>query len=437
MKRIWPRILLWGSMLGLLGGALGFFFGAAAGLAAVVAVLAVAHVQNLRSINHFRRWLAAPESTEIPDGFGEWSRLYADMYRLRQKEAKAQQGLEDALARFRGATAAMPDGIVLLDQHNRIEWCNRAAEEMLAIGLRRDAGLAIAQLVRQPAFVALINGSAQEGGVVIRTPKEKIPLSVVSVPFNTQGRLLLVRDVSQMERATAILRDFVANVSHELRTPLTVIVGYLELLADGQTPSPDILARQYGLMLGEAKRMSRLVADLLVLSRLEASQGLEGDEVVNVPALLQTLAEEARALSAEKHEVSLNLMCDDGLTGAAEELHSAFGNLVSNAVRYTPPGGKITLHWEHQEGRPVFRVEDNGIGIPREHIPRLTERFYRVDKSRSSATGGTGLGLAIVKHVLLRHQAQLEVTSKPGQGSCFAVRFPASRRVVRASGSED
>lgn len=429
MKALWLRILLWALLLGTISAALAHFVGWTRAWAALAAWLGLMHVQNLRSITHFRRWLTAPETTEIPDGFGEWSRLYADMYRLRQKEARAQQGLEDTLARFRGATAALPDGIVLLDEANRIEWCNLAAERMLAIHEGRDAGLPITQLVRQPGFVALINGSANEGGVVIRAAQDKTPLSILSVPFNTRGRLLLVRDVSQMERASAILRDFVANVSHELRTPLTVIVGYLELLADGPAPSPEMLARQYGLMLGEAKRMSRLVADLLVLSRLEASQGLEGDEVVNVPALLQNLAEEARALSGGQHEVVVQVDSDDCLSGAAEELHSAFGNLVSNAVRYTPPGGRIVLRWSEAGGQPLLAVEDNGIGIPKDHIPRLTERFYRVDRGRSSSTGGTGLGLAIVKHVLLRHQAQLSITSDPGKGSCFAVRFPVSRKV--------
>lgn len=430
MKQLWIRLLLWGGLLALLTTGAAFVVGPVYALLGLIAVLAIAHIQNLRSINHFRRWLKSPESIDIPDGFGEWSRLYADMYRLRQKEARAQQGLADSLSRFRGATAALPDGIVLLDQNNRIEWCNTAAERLLSIGLKRDSGLQITQLVRQPAFVALINGSSGDGDVVIRSSVDRTPLSIISVPFNTMGRLLLVRDVSQMERASAILRDFVANVSHELRTPLTVIVGYLELLESGPPPSPELLARQYGLMLGEAKRMSRLVADLLVLSRLEASQGIDGDEVVSVPALLNTLAEEARALSGNQHEVQVLVESSACLSGAAEELHSAFGNLVSNAVRYTPPGGRIILRWREVGEHAVLSVEDNGIGIPKDHIPRLTERFYRVDRGRSSATGGTGLGLAIVKHVLLRHQAQLSITSDPGKGSCFSVRFPESRKVV-------
>lgn len=430
MKPLWVRLLIWGGMLVCFGLGLNFFAGESIALIGLVVILSLLHVQHLRSILHFRRWLAAPDTTEIPDDFGEWSYLYADLYRLRQREAQAQHGLETALARFRGASAALPDGVILLDAQQRIEWCNATAERYLSVSLQRDAGIQITQLVRQPAFVAMMRGASQDNSVVLRMGSERALLSILSIPFNSHGQMLVIRDVSQMERASAILRDFVANVSHELRTPLTVIVGYLELLSSGPAPSLEMLQRQYGLMLDEAKRMSRLVADLLVLSRLEASQAIDGDEVVNVRALLTTLQEEAAALSAGKHQFELVIASEDKLLGAAEELHSAVGNLVFNAVRYTPAGGKICLHWRVEGETPILEVADNGIGIPKEHIPRLTERFYRVDRGRSSATGGTGLGLAIVKHVLLRHQACLKVTSEPGKGSRFIVHFPPARRVV-------
>ncbi|MGH7461913.1 MAG: phosphate regulon sensor histidine kinase PhoR, partial [Longimicrobiales bacterium] len=239
--------------------------------------------------------------------------------------------------------------------------------------------------------------------------------------------LILGRDVSRWEQLETTRRDFIANVSHELRTPLTVVRGFLETLENLENPDPDMMKRSIRLMSQQTDRMTRLVEDLLRLSRLESAQNLLREEDINMPELLRSLHQEALALSGGRHRIRLRLETDDWLKGNSDEMRSAFGNLVSNAVRYTPEGGEIELALERADAQVVFSVRDTGIGIEPQHINRLTERFYRVDKSRSRETGGTGLGLAIVKHVLMRHQARLDVESWPGKGSLFSVSFPDSR----------
>nr|MCU0868065.1 phosphate regulon sensor histidine kinase PhoR [Burkholderiales bacterium] len=253
-----------------------------------------------------------------------------------------------------------------------------------------------------------------------------------------EGAVLLVcRDVTDVRRLETVRRDFVANVSHELRTPLTVLMGFLETLADMTRPDPEMTQRSLQLMTQQTVRMSRLVEDLLTLSRLESTHAPFKEEAVPVPELVHHLHQDALALSNGRHTFHVVIATHDALHGSTDELRSALGNLVSNAIRYTPSGGSITLEWALRDGQPAFSVTDTGIGIEPQHIDRLTERFYRVDRSRSRETGGTGLGLAIVKHVLSRHQAHLEVESEPGRGSTFRAVFPAQRRLAAAPLAHD
>jgi two-component system phosphate regulon sensor histidine kinase PhoR len=318
--------------------------------------------------------------------------------------------------------------VVLLDGTNRIEWCNFTAEAQLQLDGRADLGQNIANLVREPEFIDYLDKS-QEDAVRI-APRPGVALSLQLIPFGQSQKLLLIRDVTHTERVDAMRRDFVANVSHELRTPLTVLVGFLETLHNLKL-DPQRQRDYLGMMQEQASRMQRIIEDLLTLSALDSAPPAGADKRVGVRALVERLRADAEALSNGRHTIRTHIETPNDLLGVETELASAFGNLVSNAIRYTPPGGSVTLAWREGTEGARFIVEDTGIGIEAEHIPRLTERFYRVDRSRSRETGGTGLGLAIAKHALARHDAVLEIQSEPGKGSRFTARFPVRRLASR------
>jgi len=295
----------------------------------------------------------------------------------------------------------------------------------------RDLGQFILYLLRQARFAEWLTSEDYSRTLAIECPvaREKT-LSLQMVPLSRGQKMLLARDITEIARVEAMRRDFVANVSHELRTPITVIVGFLEAFDDMPDPDPAEFRKHIPLMREQSDRIRRLVDDLLTLARLESEPDTK-DETVDVPALARRLAYEAESLSQGRHRVVLSLESQARLIGNSQELYSALANLVSNAVRYTPTGGHIGITWGPGEnGGRVFKVTDTGEGIEPQHIPRLTERFYRIDKGRSSATGGTGLGLAIVKHVLVRHQGRLTIQSEIGRGSVFSAVLPASRCVV-------
>jgi two-component system phosphate regulon sensor histidine kinase PhoR len=403
-------------------------FGAVPALIALNLGLLVWLLRLLRNLFQFRRWLRNPSVDTEPSGWGLWEGAYAALFRMVRSQRQSESSLSIALARFRQAGAAMPDGMVILDEDDRIHWCNPQAEAHFGIDLSRDAGQQITYLVRHPQFGAYLATHDYSEPLLIKLPRNmQATLAVQSVPYGDKQKLIMSRDVTHAERVETMRRDFVANVSHELRSPLTVLCGFLETLVDARTLDPQVVRRVLRLMQDQADRMHRLVQDLLTLSRIESAQNPVGDDLVDVPELVRALQREAVALSSGKHQVQAEIESGDWIRGSEAELHSAFGNLVTNAVRYTPHGGQIRLRWLRQDGEPRFVVEDNGIGIEAQHIPRLTERFYRVDRGRSRETGGTGLGLAIVKHVMSRHQGQLEIKSEPGRGSRFSAVFPAQR----------
>jgi two-component system phosphate regulon sensor histidine kinase PhoR len=322
--------------------------------------------------------------------------------------------------------------VVILDEAGHVEWCNRQAESHFGLDSTRDFGQQITYLARQPEFVRyLALGEFSETLILRETRKEDLVLCIKVVPYGSNNKLLISRDVTHLERIETMRRDFVANVSHELRTPLTVVNGFVETLQDMPKLDNEMSRRALQLMGEQTSRMEGLVNDLLTLSRLENSLNIMEEEQVDVPALLQSVYQEGQSLSAGKHVFHLELDSAAKLQGNNAELRSAFGNLISNAVRYTPQGGEIVVGWHAlADGQTVFSVRDNGIGIAPEHIPRLTERFYRVDSSRSRETGGTGLGLAIVKHIVSRHQARLDVVSAEEKGSTFSIVFPAKRQLA-------
>jgi two-component system phosphate regulon sensor histidine kinase PhoR len=406
----------------------GFVAGAAWGWALCAGGLAFFLVYHVRHLARLAGWLADPAPGQVPEGTGSWDSVLSALHRYERDAARRQHELGEALTQFRRAAQAMPDGVVLLDARHGIEWCNDNAARMLGLNAREDVGRPIANLVREPVFVDYLGAPAGGEARPVRiSGASGLVLSVQLIPYGDAQTLLLARDVTQAERVETMRRDFVANVSHELRTPLTVLVGFLETVRELKLDAQRV--RDYLAMMREqASRMHRIIEDLLALSQLESAPA-PAAERLRVAPLLERLHSDASALSAGRHSVTLQGTPRVDLVGSETELASAFGNLVSNAIRYTPDGGKVTLAWRDGPDGASFTVEDTGLGIAAEHIPRLTERFYRVDRGRSRETGGTGLGLAIVKHALARHQAVLQVESSPGTGSRFTARFPPARTV--------
>ncbi len=400
--------------------------------------LLLVQMMHTYQLTRLLRWLKSPVTDnvlKVPEAWGAWGLVFAGIYRALREEAKKHEIVSGELDLFMRAMQALPDGIALLDRGDQLLWCNDTATAHLGLKVSADYGMRITNIVRVPGLAIFLQRAQPEGKLAYQPAHHPgQSLSLEAIPFGDGRKLLVSFDVTQIERADTTRRDFIANVSHELRTPLTVINGFLEHMSD--TPvQPAAQARHHvALMVQQSDRMLKLVDDLLLLSQLEGGDNPPSEERVNITTLAERLAEDARALSAGRHDITVQVAADAALKGSIDELHSAFGNLASNAVRYTPAGGRITLAWEvDAQGRGMFSVADTGIGIAATHIPRLTERFYRVDRGRSRETGGTGLGLAIVKHVLLRHQATLEIRSTLGAGSAFLVVFPAWRSVMNTT----
>jgi len=386
---------------------------------ALLCMMALVFTQ-LSYLYQLSNWMDDPRSAKLPDGWGEWTNIFSRLYRMRREDEKNQAELTEWLARFRQAMHLLPDGVAIMDDVLFLEWCNPAAEQHLGLSNERDKGMRVTNLVRNPDFMDYIILGRYEQPLTISFRERKLIVHII--PFENRRQILVTHDATETERIEEMRRDFIANASHELRTPLTVIVGFLEIAAQEGLDAAT-RAAHLKLMTEQGHRMQHLIEDMLTLSRLESVDYPMRPEAVDVHQLMEQVHRDARALSAGKHEVTLSIE-GPNVMGSYEELHSAFGNLASNAVRYTPAGGKIHLVWREFEGGVKFKVEDTGIGISPEHISRLTERFYRVDKSRSRETQGTGLGLAIVKHVLLRHGSTLQIKSEAGKGSTFIVCLP-------------
>jgi len=373
------------------------------------------------------RWLRQPRADALPEARGAWDEAFALLYRYERAAVREADRLSHALLRWRQAGEALPDGVVILDAQNRIEWCNEGAGRHFGFDLRTDLGRPVINLVRQPEFAAYVEAEDYAHAIPLRSEHGGgLTLSVQVIPYGEAQKLLLSRDITRLEKVETVRRDFVANVSHELRTPLTVLAGFLETVRELKL-DPQRTRDYMNLMAEQARRMQRIVDDLLALSTLESSPEPSLEERVDVRGVLARVKADAEALSGGKHHVTLDAMEGFDIAGAESEIASALGNLASNAVRYTPEGGTVRLTWRASSAGAEFIVEDTGVGIEPQHIARLTERFYRVDRGRSRETGGTGLGLAIVKHALLRHQATLDIHSEPGKGSRFSIRFPAPR----------
>lgn len=377
------------------------------------------------------RLLDAPVYGEVPSAPGIWGEIYYRLHKLaKQWHAQVRQ-VEQQHSRFIQAIQASPNGVAMLDDHDQIEWCNAIAEVHFGLDAKRDLRQHITNLVRHPDFVRYLNAQHYDETLLMRGmgDSRQNVLAVQVFPYGENRKLLLTQDITELERTDAMRRDFVANVSHELKTPLTVLSGFLETMRELPLNEED-RARYLDMMEQQASRMRHIVTDLLVLAKLEGESKPPVDHAIDMRAVFDHLKEDAQTLSSGHHDIAFSIDETLGVTGAQTELFSAFANLVTNAIRYTPDGGKIVVSWRREGAQGVFSVTDSGFGIPAADLPRLTERFYRVDRSRSRDTGGTGLGLAIVKHVLQRHDAHLYVQSEEGRGSTFTARFPGSRIIA-------
>jgi len=377
-------------------------------------------------------WLRKPVLNDIPEGFGLWEDVFNAILKYERNNNLKKSELNAALERFNTVANAIPDGLVILNATNEIEWCTANAESQLGLNLETDKNLPIVNLVRNSNFIAyLYNGIYNDPFKLKDARNTDAILEIWLIPLVSRQKLLISRDITQLEKVDAMRRDFIANVSHELRTPLTVVGGFIETLSDMEGAVPESIRGYFDMMQDQTTRMRRLIEDLLTLSHIESNTQPPEDRPIEMQALINMLHNDAKALSNGRHKISIDIDGHLDLSGATDELHSALGNLVSNAVRYTPEGGEIRITWQPRNKLAIFSVSDNGIGIEQQHIDRLTERFYRVDRSRSRETGGTGLGLSIVKHILTRHQAKLEIRSTPGKGSTFSAVFPESRIIKK------
>ncbi len=400
------------------------------GLAISLVVLTVMVLVQLNYMFQLSQWLDNPEEVRLNDGWGSWTEIFAKLYRLRREEQKNRNELAEWLSRFRQAMQQLPDGVVIMDDVLSLEWCNAAAEQHLGLSMEKDTGMRVTNLIRSPQFIDYIILGRYEEPLTLMLEERK--LIVRLIPFEKRRQILVTHDATELERLDQMRRDFIANASHELRTPLTVINGFLEIATSEPHLDEATRAQHLKLMAEQGQRMQHLVEDMLTLTRLESIEFPLREEAVDMRELLAQVKAEGDALSGGRHEITLTINGPD-LKGSSEELRSAIGNLVSNAVRYTPPGGRIEIGWHETADGCRCDVSDTGIGIRPEHIARLTERFYRVDKGRSRETKGTGLGLAIVKHVLMRHQGQLQIDSDVGKGSRFSILFPRSVMLLRAA----
>jgi two-component system phosphate regulon sensor histidine kinase PhoR len=371
------------------------------------------------------KWLWQSRTLMPPSAPGSWSYIYDGIYRSQRRSQKRRKSLARLLRRFREAAEALPDAAIVFRADGALLWSNKLAQFYFGLRWPEDAGQRLSNLIRHPEFSVYLSKGQFDDALTIPSPvRDSLDIEIRIMPYSDDQFLLVARDVTQVKRLDSMRREFVANVSHELKTPLTVLQGYLEMLEDPEQTPPAMLKKAVENMNAQSDRMANLVDQLLVLSRMETPSDDVFDHEVNVPALLEQLQTEAHRLNEQKQHNLIFKVDPIRIYGKESLLRSAMQNLITNAIRYTPEGGEIEVCWKETSGGVEFSVTDNGKGIPAQHLPRLTERFYRIDEDRNSASGGTGLGLSIVKQAIEHHNAQLDISSTPGKGSRFAFQLP-------------
>ncbi len=420
---VWKKeiktILLLLLATGIVGGMTGLF------LPLLFLLMLCIILQQVVQVNRFEKWISTGGGSKYPKTSGIWEDIYFHVYRLKKNEKRRKKKLRKIIDQFRQSTEALPDAAVILGAHDEIEWANKAARDVMGLQ-QTDKGQRIPNLIRFPDFIRYLKSGDYQEAVTLPSPVDnRITLEVRIVPYGAGLRLLLAQDVTQLKKMELMRKDFVANVSHELRTPLTVLKGYLETLQDLDDGHSPLLTGSFQQMQGQTERMQHLVDDLLLLTRLETQQ--KKTHCVDVPALLSQICKEGDTLENASRRIELNLETSAHIVGEEQELRSAFTNLLGNALKYSPDDSVVKVRWYQNKESIVLAVEDQGEGIAKTDIPRVTERFYRVETKRIKKVNGTGLGLAIVKHVLMRHDAQLKIISELGKGSCFNCHFPIGR----------
>jgi len=398
-------------------------------LLAATAIQLVWHLHNQLRLS---AWLWDEKRLTPPSGSGNWESLFNGIYRLQQRQRKKRKELTNLIRRFRNGAESLPDAVVVFRSEGNIVWCNRLAQHLLGFRWPDDSGQPISNLIRTPDFIKYLQKDDFSEPLEMRSPLNvERMLELRIVPYTEGEHLMVVRDVTQLKQLEGMRRNFFANVSHELRTPMTVLQGYLEMTEDPEVLSGPMWGKAHGVMTEQLNRMNSLVNQLLTLSKIEAAPMHELEEVVNVPSMLEILEKEAISLSgSDEHKLTFEVDKNLKVLADEDQLRSAISNLVYNAVKYTPPGAEIYVRWYQSAQGACLEVEDKGDGIEPQHLHRLTERFYRVDKARSRDTGGSGLGLAIVKHALSHHDSHLDIESEVGKGSKFSFVLP-KRLVVR------
>ena len=383
---------------------------------------------QLYQLYQFQSWLRRSGKSAPPESSGIWGEVFDAVYRLQKKQRKSKRRMRQALNRIENSTAALKEGVIMADSHGNLEWWNNSAGLLLGLMRPVDRSQPITNILRNPEFYRYFSQKRFGEPLVIKSPsKEGVYLEIQTTLYDQNDHLIFVRDVTRLYLLEQMRKDFVANASHELKTPLTVIKGYLETLSMFKDSLPASMQRGIVSMTDQSERMEHLIEDLLLLSRLETNDKREDHQWLNLSEVCDNIQRTVHPILSEEHSLTFSIPDNSYIYGAANELYSAFSNLVVNAVKYSPNGGNIQVTWEKNEHSGVFSVEDEGLGIDPRYIPRLTERFFRVDKGRGSSTGGTGLGLAIVKHVLIHHNAKLQIRSQPSIGSTFACHFPIDR----------
>ncbi len=382
-------------------------------------------ITQFLQINRFEKWIRAGGRGQYPKTKGVWEDIYYHVYRIKKSEKRRKKKLRNIIDQFRQSTEALPNAVIILGPHDQIDWANKSAREVFGLKTS-DKGQRIPNLIRFPEFNRYLRSKNYKESVILPSPVDnRVALEVKVISYGAGLRLMIAQDITQFKKMERMRKDFVANVSHELRTPLTVLKGYIETLQDMDDEHSQLLTNSFIQMQGQTERMQHLVDDLLLLARLETQQNKTS--CVNVPALLTQICNEGDALGKSNTRIQLSLESNANIVGEEQELRSAFSNLINNALKYSTEDSIVKVRWYQDTYFLVLAVEDNGEGISKADIPRITERFYRVETKRQRKVNGTGLGLAIVKHVLMRHDAHLNITSELSVGSCFSCHFPVRR----------